>query len=70
LDAHIKPEGWDNGRDPAREKTARFAEYKSSGPGANPSARVPWSRQLSEVEIQPFATRTFLRGVDNWNPTK
>jgi len=70
MDAHIKPEGWDNWRDPAREKTARFAEYKSSGPGANPSARVPWSRQLSEVEIQPFATRTFLRGVDNWNPTK
>jgi len=70
MDAHIKPEGWDNWRDPAREKTARFAEYKSSGPGANPSARVAWSRQLTEEEIQPFATKTFLRGVDGWNPTK
>ncbi|HVS83673.1 MAG TPA: pectinesterase family protein [Pyrinomonadaceae bacterium] len=70
MDAHIKPEGWDNWRDPAREKTARFAEYKSSGPGANPSARVPWSRQLNEEEIQSFATKTFLRGVDGWNPTK
>ena len=70
MDAHIRPEGWDNWRDPAREKTARFAEYKSSGPGANPSVRVPWSRQLNEEEIQPFATREFLRGVDNWNPLK
>ena len=70
MDAHIRPEGWDNWRDPAREKTARFAEYESSGPGANPSARVPWSKQLSEAETRPFATRTFLRGVDNWNPLK
>jgi pectinesterase len=70
MDAHIKPEGWDNWRDPAREKTARFAEYRSTGPGANPSARVPWSRQLNAAQIQPFATRTFLRGVDKWNPLK
>ncbi|PYS39748.1 MAG: pectin esterase, partial [Acidobacteria bacterium] len=55
MGAHIKPEGWDNWRDPAREKTARFAEYSS---------------KLSEREIQPFATREFLRGVDNWNPLK
>ncbi len=70
MEAHIRPEGWDNWRDPAREKTARFAEYKSSGPGANPLARVAWSKQLSEQEIQPFATQTFLKGVDNWNPLK
>ncbi len=70
MDSHIRPEGWDNWRDPAREKTARFAEYKSLGPGANPSARVLWSRQLNEAEIQPFATRTFLKGVDGWNPLK
>ena len=70
MGAHIKPEGWDNWRDPTREKTARFAEYSSNGPGANPSARVAWAKQLSEREIQPFATREFLRGVDNWNPLK
>src|SRR5215813_6416862 len=28
LGPHIKPEGWDNWRDPAREKTAWFGEYK------------------------------------------
>ncbi|HZN06157.1 MAG TPA: pectinesterase family protein, partial [Pyrinomonadaceae bacterium] len=40
LGEHIRPQGWDNWRDPAREKTAWFGEYKSSGPGANPKARV------------------------------
>ncbi len=70
MDAHIKPEGWDSWRDPSREKTAWFGEYKSNGPGANPVQRVSWSKQLSDAEIQPFATRTFLRGVDNWNPYK
>ena len=70
LGAHIRPEGWDNWRDPAREKTARFSEYKSSGPGANPAARVQWSRQLNDQEIEPFAAKAFLRGVDNWNPLK
>ena len=70
MGAHIRPEGWDNWRDPAREKTAQFAEYKSSGPGANPSARVAWSKQLNEAGIQPFATQTFLRGADGWNPLK
>lgn len=70
MDAHIKPEGWDNWRDPAREKTAWFAEYKSTGPGANAPARVAWSRQLTAEEIRPFATKAFLKGVDNWNPMK
>jgi pectinesterase len=70
MDTHIRPEGWDNWRDPAREKTARFAEYKSSGPGANPSARVPWSRQLGQEEIRRYATKLFLKGVDGWNPLK
>lgn len=70
MDAHIRPEGWDNWRDPAREKTARFAEYRSTGPGANPSQRVAWSKQLSDQEIAPFATKVFLKGIDNWNPLK
>jgi pectinesterase len=70
MDAHIRPEGWDNWRDPAREKTARFGEYRSRGPGANPAARVVWAKQLTEQESRIFATRTFLHGVDNWNPYK
>lgn len=61
LGEHIRPEGWDNWRDPAREKTAWFAEYKSSGPGANPKARVVWSKQLTDAEAAQFSKATFFK---------
>ncbi len=60
LDSHIRPEGWDNWRDPAREKTAWFAEYKSTGPGANPAARVAWSKQLTASEAAAFSRSRFF----------
>jgi PelA/Pel-15E family pectate lyase len=61
LGPHIKPEGWDNWRDPAREKTAWFAEYKSAGPGAKPAARVAWSKQLTAAEAARFSREQFFR---------
>jgi PelA/Pel-15E family pectate lyase len=61
LGPHIKPEGWDNWRDPAREVTASFGEYMSVGPGANSTARVPWSKQLSKVEAKLFDRVRFFR---------
>ena len=60
LGAHIKPEGWDNWRDPAREKTAWFGEYKSTGPGASPNTRVAWSRQLTGSEAAQFSRAHFF----------
>ena len=60
LGAHIKPEGWDNWRDPAREKTAWFGEYKSTGPGANSTARVAWSKQLTATEAAAFSRQRFF----------
>jgi pectinesterase len=68
LDAHIKPEGWDNWRDPAREKTAKFGEYKSKGPGANPKARVAWSKQLTAAEAKTFSRARFFERGDHWDP--
>ena len=64
---HIRPEGWNHWL-PEREKTAYFAEYKSTGKGANPTARVAWSHQLNDAEAKTFATENFLRGKDGWNP--
>jgi pectinesterase len=70
LDKGIQSVGWDNWRDPAREKTAFFAEYKSHGPGANPSARVKWSRQLTDEQAQAFVPENFMKldgkTVDDW----
>lgn len=68
MDAHIRPEGWDNWRDPARERTAWFGEYNSKGAGAKPNERVKWARQLTKEEAQNFSLENFLKGMDGWNP--
>jgi len=65
---HIKPEGWNNWRNPENEKTARYAEYKSTGPGANPTKRVPWSKQLTDDEAAGITADAVLGGDDDWHP--
>ena len=44
LGAHIRPEGWDNWRNPENEKTARYFEANNYGPGADTSKRVKWAK--------------------------
>lgn len=68
LPADLRPEGWNNWNNPANEKTAFYAESNSTGPGANPTARVPWSHQLTPAETRPFLPTQFLSGPDHWNP--
>lgn len=68
MGAHIRPEGWDNWKNPAREKTARYAEHGSRGPGANPGGRVGWSKQLSDSEAKAITIPAVLGGKDGWNP--
>lgn len=66
----VRPEGWQNWNLPAREKTARYSEYKSSGPGGNPQARVPWSHQLTQKQAKEITIKKVLGGEDGWNPLK
>jgi pectinesterase len=66
----IQPVGWNNWRDPAREKTARYAEFNSTGPGADPKARAPWARQLTAEEAKAITIERVLGGTDSWNPRK
>ncbi len=69
LNCYLGPQiisaGWNNWRDPKREKTARYSEYKSIGPGANPEERVGWSNQLTSNEAAEY---TFKNIFGNWNP--
>jgi pectinesterase len=64
----IRPEGWENWRNPANEKTAWYAEYGSTGPGARVKERAGWSRQLTAGGVEPFLPEVFLAGTDHWNP--
>ncbi len=68
LGDHIKPEGWNNWRNPTNELTARFAEYKSTGPGANPDGRFQWTKQLRDDEAKAYTLEKILGGEDNWKP--
>ena len=54
LGAHIRPEGWHNWNDPDREKTAYYAEYGCTGPGASTAARAPWAHVLSPAEAARY----------------
>ena len=64
----VRPEGWNDWRDPTRARTARYAEFDSSGPGANPKARASWARQLSAGEAKAITIDKVLGESDGWNP--
>lgn len=61
----IRPEGWNNWGKESNEQTAYYAEYKSTGKGANAKKRVNWSHQLTETEYKSYILENVFRG---WNP--
>ncbi|TXS91236.1 pectin esterase [Parahaliea maris] len=65
IGSHILPAGWHNWDDEVNEETARFAEYRNRGPGAERSRRVPWARQLKEPEAAAYRAERLFRG---WQP--
>ena len=68
LPASLNPAGWNNWSNSTNESTAYYAESNSSGPGASPTTRVPWSHQLTSSEAAQFLPVAFLGGPDHWNP--
>jgi pectinesterase len=64
----VRPAGWQNWNQPDREKTVRYAEFNSSGPGANESARVPWAKRLTVDEANALTVKSVLGGADGWDP--
>lgn len=68
LPADLNPAGWNNWNKASNEATAYYAESNSTGPGASPSTRVPWSHQLTPAEAERYLPGHFLRGPDHWNP--
>jgi pectinesterase len=59
---HIRPEGWENWRNPGNEATAYYAEYRNTGPGADVSKRVGWSHQLSRKERKRYTLERIFNG--------
>lgn len=70
LEAPIDPAGWSEwhpGETHSLE-TATYAEFESTGPGANLKGRDSHSKQLTPAEAARYALRTFLAGSDGWDP--
>ena len=67
---HIKKEGWHNWSKPHAEKTAYYAEFGSTGPGASAKQRVKWAKNLSARDAQKYTVKEILKGNDNWDPTQ
>lgn len=67
---HIKAAGWNNWGKVSNETTARYAEYHSTGPGANPDLRVPWAHQLTTEQADVYTVANILSGDDGWVPTR
>jgi pectinesterase len=67
MPSSISPEGWSPWKKGETPADTYYAEWKSEGPGANPSERVSWSKQLSKEEAAQFSAARFLAGDDHWD---
>jgi pectinesterase len=65
LPSEIRPEGWENWRNPENEKTVRYSEFMNSGQGSDFTKRVKWSRQLSKKEAKSINKKNVF---GDWNP--
>jgi pectin methylesterase-like acyl-CoA thioesterase len=71
MGAHIAPAGWSpwhKGEDDAL-KTATYAEFNSTGPGAHPKDRQAQTKMLTAEEARQYAPKAWLAGPDGWDPT-
>ncbi len=64
IGSHIRPEGWHNWRKPERERTAFYAEFGNTGPGADTSARA-FGHVLTPEQAAEYTPANIL---DGWRP--
>ncbi len=62
LGPHIRAEGWSNWNNTDNYKTTRYAEYHNTGPGAGTTARLSWTRQLSDEAAALYTLSNVLGG--------
>jgi polygalacturonase len=72
MGGHIDPAGWREWHPGETHSidTVYYAEYNSTGPGAQHDQREPHTHFLSPEQASHYAPAVFLRGDDNWDPTQ
>lgn len=68
MSAVVRPAGWHNWNKPEAERTTFYAEFGSTGPGANDAARVRWAKPLTAAAAAALTPQAVLAGADGWNP--
>jgi polygalacturonase len=68
----IAPAGWREWHpgDTHSLDTAYYAEFDSTGPGAHHGERDAHTHFLTADEAAKYTPQVFLRGTDDWDPTK
>lgn len=76
LPAAIRSEGWRDWHDAARKGDVYYAEWRCTGPGADRTGRVGWSRALTDAEAAEYTPqRIFAKKTGSeqfrtdWDPT-
>lgn len=72
IDAPVIPAGWTEWPRFGKPSlpTAYYAEFDSTGPGASPKTREPYSHQLTPAEAEKWRPALLLAGPDHWNPLR
>ena len=72
MDDKIDPAGWREWHpgDTHSLDTAFYAEFDSTGPGAHHDQRDSHTHFLTQDQAAQYEPKVFLRGADNWDPTK
>ncbi len=67
MGSFIAPEGWAKWAGPATgNPLAFYAEYRSTGAGADPAKRVVWSKQLRSKEAKEYTLKNIFSGEPQW----
>ncbi len=70
MQANVIKAGWREWT-PGKTNTlpfAYYAEYRSTGPGANPTGREPYSLQLTDAQAASWRLEAFYKGDTAWIP--
>lgn len=67
MGAFIAPEGWKDWN--TSQKTVFYAEYHSTGKGADSAGRVSWSHQLTKQAMEKYTVKNIFTVNENaWEP--
>ncbi|KMS96122.1 hypothetical protein BVRB_001930 [Beta vulgaris subsp. vulgaris] len=56
----IRPEGWSDNKKAAYQTTVYFGEYKNKGTGADIKKRVPYFKNLTDIEAKLFISMEYI----------